>query len=77
MRDEGAAVGRDADEGLFGRPLVVRDDVDFVAIVVDQANGLALFGQSVANFSVVNIDGGGESRRVATAKEDDVGVRGR
>ena len=72
MRDKGAAIGWMADEGLFGRPRGMRNDVDLVAVVVDQANGLAFAGQSVADFSVVGIDGDSESRRVATAKEDDV-----
>ena len=63
-----------ADEGLFGGPRGMRDDSDLVAIVVNQADVLAFAGQAVANFSVVSIDGGSESRRVAAAKEDDIGV---
>ena len=38
-----------ADEGLVAGPSAVRDDRDLVAIVVDQANLLALVGQSVAD----------------------------
>ena len=74
MRDERTAIGRLADEGLFGRPLVVRDDIDFVAVFVDQANHLALVGQSVADAPVIGIDGDGESRRLAATKEDNVRV---
>ena len=51
---------------------VCETTVDLMAIVVDQANHLALAGQSIADFSVVGIDGDGESRRVAAAEEDDV-----
>ena len=61
-----------ADDGLVAGPIVVRDDCDFRAGVVEQANSLAAVFQSVANCSIVGIDGDGESRRVAAAEEDDV-----
>ena len=65
-----------ADEGLLLGPSAVRDDGDLVAVVVGQANFLAAVGQAVADFSVVGIDGDGESRWSAAAEEDDVRAGG-
>ena len=60
------------DEGLFFGPRGVRDDVDCIVGGFDQVDLLALAGYSIADFSVVDIDGPGESRRLAAAEEDDV-----
>ena len=72
MRDKGVSVGWIADDGLVFGPSAVRDDRDCIVCVVNQLDVLAFVGQSVANASVISIDGNGESRRVAAAEEDDV-----
>ena len=43
-----------------------------MAVVIDQVDRLAAVLQAVANAPVVGIDGDGEPRGLATAKEDEV-----
>ena len=76
MRDQRVAIEWMADEGLLAGPIVVRDAGDLRAVGVGQADFLAAVGQSVADFSVVSIDGDLESRWRTAAEEDDVRAGG-
>ena len=72
MRDKGIAVCWGADEGLVVGPRGLVEKRGLIAIVVDQVDGLAGVGQSIADGPIVGIDGAGKPRRPATAEEDDV-----
>ena len=53
---------------------MVGEGHDLMAIIVDQVDGFAGVGQSIADGTVVSIDGDGEFRRIAAAEENEIGV---
>ena len=52
------------------------EERDLMATFIDQMDGLTAVGQSIADGSIIGIDGDGGLSRIAAAEEDDVRARG-